>query len=424
MICIVDRVHRASAILFSPRRRTTPCPQIDRVDPKAPVDATEVTAISDETSVATAHAVRPDSTDFDLHGIVGVRVLDARPADLEVVTRQLGPLPHSVERDPDIVIRFVDRIEIGSRLRYLGAREIGWTDDALYVLKSRKEPAMVRIPMDRIGGPCEIVCQRGLRAVPFLIAILNLTALVNGALPLHAGAFELDGRGILVTGWSKGGKTELLMAAAGAGARYVGDEWVYLTPDGEMHGIPEPVRLWDWHLAQLPEVRRTLGPSDRVKLAAIPAFGRLERAMPQVVRRSTPGRLLHRAMPIIQGQAHVDLRPDRLFGDLGSLSARLDHVLFVVAAAGTETTVEAIEPEEVARRMVFSLLHERLDLAALYQQARFAFPGLANEHLDSVETTQRERLLAMLSGLPAHVVTHPYPVDLKALLDAVRPVLR
>lgn len=376
------------------------------------------------TGSPSARARHPESAEFDLHGIVGVRVLDARPADAAVVARQLGPLPGHLERDPDIVIRFVDRIETGSRLRYLGAREIGWTDDALYVLKSRKESAMVRIPMDRIGGQCELVCERGLPAVPFLIAILNLTALVNGALPLHAGAFELDGRGVLVTGWSKGGKTELLMAAAGAGARYVGDEWVYLTADGQMHGIPEPVRLWDWHLAQLPEVRRTLGASNRLKLAAIPAVGRVERALPGVVRRSAPGRLLHRAMPVLEGQLHVDLRPDRLFGELGSLSGRLDHVLFVVAAAGPDITVGPIAPEEVARRMAFSLLHERLDLAALYQQARFAFPGLVNRHLETMEAIQREQLLRILAGRPAHVVTHPYPVDLEALLDAVRPVLR
>ena len=385
-------------------------------------------AISADLTAATdapgARARLPERTDFDLHGIVGIRVLDARPADTAVVARQLGPLPSRLERDPDIVIRFVDRIETGSRLRYLGAREIGWTDDALYVLKSRKESAVVRIPMDRIGGPCELVCERGLPAVPFLIAILNLTALVNGALPLHAGAFELDGRGVLVTGWSKGGKTELLMAAAGAGARYIGDEWVYLTADGRMHGIPEPVRLWDWHLAQLPEIRRTLGAADRLKLAGIPALHRVERAMPRVVRRSPPGRLLHRAMPVLAGQAHVDVPADRLFGGLGSLSGRIDHVLFVVAAAGPDITVAPIAAEEVAQRMAFSLLHERLDLAALYQQARFAFPGLVNRHLEEADAVQRERLLKLLADRPAHVVTHPYPVDLRALLDAVRPVLR
>ena len=87
--------------------------------------------------------------------------------------------------------------------------------------------------------------------------------------------------GTLVTGWSKGGKTELLMAAAGAGARYIGDEWVYLTTDGRMHGIPEPIRLWDWHLRQLPVAREQLTLTDRLKLGGIPALRRLERATPR-----------------------------------------------------------------------------------------------------------------------------------------------
>jgi hypothetical protein len=363
------------------------------------------------------------TVDFDLHGLAGVRVVDGAPADVAVVARQLGPLPRRLDREPDLTIRFVDRLEPVGRLEYMGAKETGWADDGFYVLRSRKQPAMVRLPIDRIGGPCELVCQRGLPAVPFLIAILNLTVLVNGGLPLHAGAFELDGRGVLVTGWSKGGKTELLMAATRAGARYIGDEWVYLTGDGAMHGIPEPVRLWDWHLDQLPDVRGQLPAGTRLRLRMLPLAGRLDASLPDPVRRSAPGRLLHRAVPVVDGQRHVDLAPERLFGQLGTLSGQLDHVLFVVAAAGTDFEVTPVDPTEVARRMVFSLLHERLDLATLYLQARFAFPDLANPHLDGVEALQRERLTAFLAGRPAHRITHPYPVDLGALLDAARSVL-
>jgi hypothetical protein len=363
------------------------------------------------------------TVDFDLHGLAGVRVADATPSDVAVVARQLGPLPRQLDRAPDITIRFVDRLEPAGRLRYLGAREAGWADDGFYVLRSRKQSAMVRLPIDRIGGTCEVVCQRGLPAVPFLIAVLNLTVLANGGLPLHAGAFELDGRGVLVTGWSKGGKTELLMAATRAGARYIGDEWVYLTGDGRMHGIPEPVRLWDWHLDQLPDVRRDLPAGERLRLRMLPLAGRLDGAMPGRVRRSAPGRLLHRAVPVVDGQRHVDLAPERLFGPLGTLSGQLDHVLLVIAAAGTSFEVTPIDPVEVADRMVFSLLHERLDLAALYLQARYAFPDLANAHIDGVGLLQHERLTTFLAGRPAHRIVHPYPVDLGALLDAARSVL-
>ena len=364
-----------------------------------------------------------EPVDFDLHGLAGVRVLDGYEADVAVVARQLGPVPRALARPPDLTIRFVDRLVPSSRLQYLGAREAGWADDGFYVLQSRKKPAMVRLPMDRIGDPCEVVCQRGLPAVPYLIAMLNLAVLTNGALPIHAAAFELDGRGVLVTGWSKGGKTELLMAATRAGARYIGDEWVYLTADGSMFGIPEPIRLWDWHLDQLPEVRARLGRADRLKLRTLPLAGRLDAALPNGVRRSLPGRTLNRAIPLVDGQRRVDLPPEKLFGPLGPLKGRLDHVLFVVAAAGDEITVEPIAAMDVARSMLFSLLHERLDLATIYLQARFAFPELANAHIDRLETVQRERLTSFLADRPAHRIVHPYPVDFEAFLDAARRVL-
>jgi hypothetical protein len=363
------------------------------------------------------------TADFDLHGLAAVRLVDADERDVAAVARQLGPLPRNLDREPDIVIRFVERLEHGSRLRYLGAREAGWTDDGFFVLKSRKQPVVVRLPMDELGGRCEIVAQRGVPAIPFLIAALNLTVLGNGALPLHAAAFELDGRGVLVTGWSKGGKTELLMGAVTAGARYIGDEWVYLTPDGTMRGIPEPIRLWDWHLDQLPAARARLGVGDRVKLGGIPLLRRLDRVTPRSAQRFPPSRLLRRAMPVIEGQAHVDMPPERLFGPLGLLISQVDRVLLTVSAAGPETTVEPIDPGEVADRMAASLAYERSDLMALWQQARFAHPGLRNEHLETFETRQRELLAAVLAGRPAWVVTHPYPVDLAELFEAVRPVL-
>jgi hypothetical protein len=361
---------------------------------------------------------------FDLHGLAAVRLVDADEGDVAAVARQLGPLQRELDREPDIVIRFVDRVEHGSRLRYLGARDAGWTDDGFFVLRSRKQPVVVRLPMDDIGGRCEILAERGVPAIPFLIAVLNLTVLGNGALPLHAAAFELDGVGTLVTGWSKGGKTELLMGAMSAGARYIGDEWVYLTPDGTMRGIPEPIRLWGWHLDQLPEARAKLGFGDRIKLRGIPVLRRVDRATPRAIRRFPPNRLLHRAMPVIEGQAHVDLPPERLFGPLGTLIASVDRVLFTVSAAGPETTVEPIDPGEVAARMAASLAYERNDLTLLWHEARFADPALHNEHLETFEARQRDLLSAVLAGRPAWIVTHPYPVDLAALFEAVRAVLR
>src|SRR5690606_6754723 len=99
------------------------------------------------------------ATDYDLHGLAGIRLLDAAPADVAAVTRQLGPIQAPLRREPDIVIRFVDRLPTSSRVRYLGVDEAGFTDDAFLVLRSKhKVPARVRIPFEQIGSErCEIV---------------------------------------------------------------------------------------------------------------------------------------------------------------------------------------------------------------------------------------------------------------------------
>jgi hypothetical protein len=73
--------------------------------------------------------------------------------------------------------------------------------------------------------------------------------------------------------------------------------------------------------------------------------------------------------------------------------------------------------------MSVSITHERLDLTALMLQARFAHPGLRNEHIETMEARQRDLLDRILADHPAYLVTHPYPVDLAALFDTVRPVL-
>ncbi len=190
--------------------------------------------------------MRTETSDFDLHGIVGIRLLNATPGDIAAVNRQLGPINKPLTRTPDIVIRFVDRLSFSSPVRYLGLDDAGFTDDAFLVFRGKHQARIrVQIPFDQIGNSqCEIVCESGVPAVPLLLPILNLTAISKGVLPLHASALIYDGKGILLTGWAKGGKTETLLAFAANGAEYVGDEWVYLSSDGQhMYGIPEPIRV-------------------------------------------------------------------------------------------------------------------------------------------------------------------------------------
>jgi hypothetical protein len=365
-----------------------------------------------------------EAIDYDLHGLAGVRLVDATPSDAAAVSRQLGPIRSSLAREPDVVVRFVDRLPT-TRLRYLGAGEAAFTDDAFLVLRSKhKVRAKVSIPFAQIGDRCEIVCERGLPAVPLLVPILNLTVLARGALPLHASAFVYGGTGVVATGWSKGGKTETLLAFMQRGAEYIGDEWVYVSSEGDrIFGIPEPIRLWDWHLSQLPDYRALVGRGDRGRLRALRLALALEGPLDSGASSSFPlARRLGRALPVLKRQLHVDIEPARLFGE-GAIaaSAAFDRLFFVVSGESEKVTVEPIDAQEVAQRMSFSLAYERLDLTAYYAMFRFAFPGAASPVLDQAGELEQGALERLLGDKPANVVYHPYPVSIAALFDAMSP---
>jgi len=367
----------------------------------------------------------PSQVDYDLHGIVGIRLVNPTPGDVAALNRQLGPIQTPLSRQPDITIRFVDRLAFSPPISLLGVDDVGFTNEAFLVLRSKhKSQARVQIPFELIGQPCEILCESGLPAVPLLIPIINLTALANGALALHASAFNFNGIGALCTGWSKGGKTEMLLAFTAQGAQYIGDEWVYLSRDGQkMFGIPEPIRLWDWHLIDLPQYRARVGKRDQARLRAIKVFQSVDNAL----LNSSDGKLpLNKAMrrlrPVLKGQLYVDIPPQKLFQQqFETLSSELNKVFFVGSHASPEVKIQPADPHEVAQRMVFSLQYERQAFMSYYLAFRFAFPEKSNKFIETAEEIQRHRLNSLLAVKETYAVHHPYPVSIPDLFAAVRP---
>jgi hypothetical protein len=357
-------------------------------------------------------------TDFDLHGLVGVRVLDAGPSDVAVVSRQLGHAETTLERDPDLTIRFVDRLA-PTPLTLVGVGESGYDDDAFYLLQAKGGVARrTMMPFDRLGPGAEIVCERGIPAVPHLLATVNLVLLTRDVLPLHATALEVDGMGVLVTGWSKGGKTETLLAATRHGARYVGDEWVYLPPDGSMLGLPEPIRLWAWQLAQRPDLlaSRTAGERRRLRTWAM-ISGIADRAGD---RSWTGSAAVRRVAPALARQAYLQVPPADLFGAAGMVtSARLDAVVLVMSSEAPDTVAHDTAPGEVSRRMAASLAEERAPLLVHHRQFRYAFPDRSSPLLESAGDLEARLLAERLDHVPSAKVTHPHPCDVEELGQAV-----
>ncbi len=360
------------------------------------------------------------SVTYNLRDILGVEIVDGDERDVAAVDRQLGPIrgPMPLDR-PVVTVRFVDRLKTGT-LRMTGVRESATDGTRLVILRSsHKVPARVAIPVFDLGESIAIVAEHGLPAVPLLVPILNLTALATGVVPLHACAFVLDGRGILVTGWAKGGKTETLLAFLRHGAAYVGDEWIYLRPDGTMDGIPEPIRLWQWHLDQLSETRRRLPAGDLTRLAGLRI---MHAALGAAGRIARPAR---RAASVVAGQRHVDVPPHRLF-DAAAIATGpipVDTVVLVGSTDDDRVAVSEVDALQIVDRMVHSLAYERRELFARLYEARFGQPARRLELLDRAEELERTGLRAVLDGHRALALTHPYPFEIDALYRALAPHL-
>lgn len=359
---------------------------------------------------------------FSVRDVVTVELQAATRQDVRVVTAQLGP-PADTGAEPDIIVRFVDRLKLGSSLTSVGFGEAGYDATSFYLLKTTGNTATrVRIPFDQIGQRCEIVCEHGLPAIPLLVAIVNLTALARGALPLHASAVRFRDRSLLATGWSKGGKTESVLALAALGAEYISDEWTYIVNDGtEILGLPEPIRLWNWQLQQLPAVRRKLSRRERARLVAVQLGGD---AFLRAGRSNWAGaRVLRRAQPIVARQGNIRVPPHELFGGrMVEGRSPLDIVLFVQTHDSPNTVIESIPGGEVSRRMLHSLAHERLAFTALYQQYRYAFPDRSSRVVESAGCREAQLLSRAFDNRNAFMVKHPYPVDLKELGNALVPL--
>jgi hypothetical protein len=245
----------------------------------------------------------------------------------------------------------------------------------------------------------------------------------KGYLPLHASAFLYKGQGCLVTGWAKGGKTETLLAFMDQGATYIGDEWVYLSPDGsQMFGIPEPIRVWQWHLDYLPSYQADL---DRKTQARLKMLNWATNAMSLSSlngKKNSLTKMAHRVRPLLEKQQYTHLPPFEAFGEENCpLSGPLNKLFFVISHEQNNTTMYPITAEDISSRMVFSLQDEQQRLEDCYRKFRFAFPECRNELLENSADYQRQLLQTALAGKESYVVFHPYPVDIPELFKVISP---
>ncbi|MDH4280001.1 MAG: hypothetical protein OEW83_18170, partial [Acidimicrobiia bacterium] len=363
------------------------------------------------------------SADFDLAGMVRVRVIGG-DAQVALVGRQLGLPRTEPVGEPDLTVRFTDDVVQGEAVRYLGLDEAAFTDSRFLHLRAKaKARAMVHLPFDEIGKGMVISCEPNLPAVPLLIPLLAVTALHRGLVPLHAGAIQWRGAGIVFTGWSKSGKTETLIATTAAGADYVGDEWCYLDPArSTVVGIPEPVTLWSWHLRRFPSLRDQVPNLTRQRMRLLETPDRLERSLPATLQQSGAGRLLRRVAYQTRSRANAWIPPEELFGVTDARAVPFEHVVWTVSTESSEVRLTSLPATEIAERMIHSVYYELSPLLQAYRMFRFAFPDRRSDLLDNLEDHLTGALHDALDGVRGWRLEHPYELDLGRLSDELSPL--
>jgi hypothetical protein len=364
-----------------------------------------------------------NAVDFDIHGLVGVRLVAPSPTNVAAVSAQIGPPSSRVLRRPDIVVRYVDRLAPGT-LHYVDLGKTASSKAGFIVFPEGDGEGKVSIPFEQIGSDCEIFCERRVGWIPLLIPIINLTALKkHRCVPIHASAFVHKGTGVLVTGWVKSGKSEALLAFSQHGATYVGGEWVLLSCDGNtMYGLPGTFRMWEWQRRQLSHLEHIGGNAGIFRL--IRFLDTVQRAMPRGLASFGPLKLLREGMPALRRQLNFRVEPKAIFGDrCGRFTGHPDKIFIGMVHSDERVLIEPAEPATVADQLAFAMEFELTSLMSQYRAFKFALPGMRNEFLEKVHTLLRDALQQALAAKEIYMLYHPYPVSFRDLFQVMRNFL-
>jgi hypothetical protein len=368
--------------------------------------------------------VSNNHVDFDLYGIVGIRLIDPSDNDVKYVSRLLWRFKTDLNRDPDITIRFKKKWELGD-VTYLGLNDAAFNENGFYILSSGRAPLKVKIPFEQIGEKCEIVCEQGIIGIPLLHYIINLTFLKKRYLPMHASAFSYDNQGALIIGWAKGGKTEALFSFIKHGAEFIGDETVIVSPDGKkMFGIPVPVSIWEWQFSEIPELMPPLSAQKKILFKGVHFVERIHRFYSKGrLKKNAAIKLISEALPTLRRQLNIRVNPEEIFnGKVCWSQVNLNKLVIIMSHNKDDITLDKCNTNKIANRMITSNLYELDSFNNYYNIFKFAFPGVKNDFLENVDKIYNKLLPNAISGIESYEVLHPYPVSFEKLYTVMKPI--
>ncbi len=286
----------------------------------------------------------------------------------------------------------------------------GYDGERLFVIAGRRACSM---PDD--SGLIEV--DQGFpkrRLMNLVRPALQLALLDRGTPVLHAACVEVEGRAVLVAGWSESGKTETALALLEEGGSFVSDKWTLLLPGARAGAFPISVGIRRWVLRYLPQLRSRLPRRARTQLGAAafasavvgPAW---ERSWPAPISQ-----VIDVTRRAIQLGERASLTPGQLraaYGDTRDLT-RTPPIGLVAVLCNSQSAGVGVEDGDAARlamRMAVSAATEREPFMALRRRAAYAEARLST--MDDVVARDAAALEQVLARVPLIEVTSPFPTD-------------
>ncbi|QEG41895.1 hypothetical protein [Roseimaritima ulvae] len=364
-----------------------------------------------------------------LHDRIRLTLVDASPRDVQAVKRLTGAWEDASTERPDVEIRFHAASSVQLPWRHMGPQDALAMDDR-FALASAGGAGPIEIDLPTAGedSPFRLNCPTGMRTGPSLLrSMINHKCVDKHWLGIHATAFTFSGRGYLACGWPRGGKTGMMLAHLLQGAEYLAAEWVYVDPrEGKMHGVPESLRLRDWHLRQGASRLQNVSRRDRLRLWGRRWAAKTAAALATLTGYVRPrfGRSLGKLAAAIERHRYIDRSAaDWLQQELRPRSAGLDTVLLVGTHAAEDIRVTPLAPAAAKRRLLALQEEDFSDLHAVYRRWSYAMP----EATPCRQTFDRKRSALfdrLLETTPAYAVDHPPNIPLADLFQTLESRLK
>lgn len=366
------------------------------------------------------------SVDFNLHDLFSIRLENPSPEAVQAVKNQVGVQASSFQGEPDLTVCYVDHFD--APMYHLVMGSTGFTSNEFYVASNmRRKEFRVRFPFDALGQPCKVICETGTTEIPLLHLIINLRMLAKGVMPFHASAFISNGIGVVVNGWPKGGKTSILFSFLAHGAQFICDDWLFADSDSKIYGLMQPIKLSDWQLNQLPDYQRRVSRTKQWTIQGIRWLDTVMQTVPESLQTDfLPAKAFYKGLNRLNNnQRHVNLSPEKLFGtDLVAPTGDFDVLLLTLSQETSDVVITPITTELAIERLLTAFQYEWMQWEKYYLQYLYAFPHRPNILMDTSREKQRELLAHILKNKPIFAVSHPHPVALDNLYQAIGPVIK